>query len=399
LNGKRLIVDEGCKGLFWGHNLIPKKIGRNDPCWCGSGIKYKKCHLDRESQKPVESWELFKEFRDKYSFQKCSAPKSMLKGCSGKIVKAHTIPKSTSLKSIAKNGHVYGLSISLNNIFKHKGKLRPQLMGVNKASTFSGFCDFHDNEIFSPIEKHEFSVTAENCFLLSYRALAREYYTKSAMANLSQSRKSLDRGKSIDRQMEIQTKAFLMDIGAQAGVRDSEHHKSLFDSCLESQSYESVRALILELDAPPPIMVSGAVSPDFDFDGNRIQDLMELERVPDIISITSFYDGNTGRIVFSWLENSSKSCVKLIESFLRKPKKELNKHAVQYIFNNFENCFISPDWWDNLKEGTKEEIVDSLSNIADLESYANGEGFKRANLDIEFPSITAIIPVNWDPSI
>ncbi len=21
-----------------------KKIGRNDPCWCGSGKKYKKCH-------------------------------------------------------------------------------------------------------------------------------------------------------------------------------------------------------------------------------------------------------------------------------------------------------------------------------------------------------------------
>jgi uncharacterized protein YchJ len=22
-----------------------KKPGRNDPCWCGSGKKYKKCHL------------------------------------------------------------------------------------------------------------------------------------------------------------------------------------------------------------------------------------------------------------------------------------------------------------------------------------------------------------------
>ena len=21
-----------------------KKLGRNDPCWCGSGKKYKKCH-------------------------------------------------------------------------------------------------------------------------------------------------------------------------------------------------------------------------------------------------------------------------------------------------------------------------------------------------------------------
>lgn len=23
-------------------------IGRNDPCWCGSGVKYKRCHLDSD---------------------------------------------------------------------------------------------------------------------------------------------------------------------------------------------------------------------------------------------------------------------------------------------------------------------------------------------------------------
>ncbi len=28
-----------------GSNVPPsKKLGRNDPCWCGSGKKYKKCH-------------------------------------------------------------------------------------------------------------------------------------------------------------------------------------------------------------------------------------------------------------------------------------------------------------------------------------------------------------------
>ena len=29
----------------------PKKpmVGRNDPCWCGSGKKYKKCHLGKDS--------------------------------------------------------------------------------------------------------------------------------------------------------------------------------------------------------------------------------------------------------------------------------------------------------------------------------------------------------------
>lgn len=32
------------------------KIGRNDPCWCGSGKKYKKCHLstDQSASGPVE---------------------------------------------------------------------------------------------------------------------------------------------------------------------------------------------------------------------------------------------------------------------------------------------------------------------------------------------------------
>ncbi len=30
-----------------------EKLGRNDPCWCGSGKKYKHCHLkaDRRDRK------------------------------------------------------------------------------------------------------------------------------------------------------------------------------------------------------------------------------------------------------------------------------------------------------------------------------------------------------------
>ena len=25
-----------------------RKLGRNDPCWCGSGEKYKKCHYEED---------------------------------------------------------------------------------------------------------------------------------------------------------------------------------------------------------------------------------------------------------------------------------------------------------------------------------------------------------------
>jgi hypothetical protein len=27
-----------------GYTPTGERIGRNDPCWCGSGAKYKKCH-------------------------------------------------------------------------------------------------------------------------------------------------------------------------------------------------------------------------------------------------------------------------------------------------------------------------------------------------------------------
>ncbi|MBI3748813.1 MAG: SEC-C domain-containing protein [Chloroflexi bacterium] len=31
-------------GLRPGYTPSGARIGRNDPCWCGSGAKYKKCH-------------------------------------------------------------------------------------------------------------------------------------------------------------------------------------------------------------------------------------------------------------------------------------------------------------------------------------------------------------------
>ncbi|HYX23268.1 MAG TPA: SEC-C domain-containing protein [Thermoanaerobaculia bacterium] len=46
----------------WFRNLLSPKpktaevaLGRNDTCWCGSGKKYKKCHLKSDELKRVEA--------------------------------------------------------------------------------------------------------------------------------------------------------------------------------------------------------------------------------------------------------------------------------------------------------------------------------------------------------
>lgn len=45
------------RNLFASASAKPKptEVGRNDFCWCGSGKKYKKCHLKSDELKRVEA--------------------------------------------------------------------------------------------------------------------------------------------------------------------------------------------------------------------------------------------------------------------------------------------------------------------------------------------------------
>lgn len=54
----------GCVGLRFGLSFycMSKKIGRNDPCPCGSGKKYKKCCLDRNQIKTYEESRPFEDY-------------------------------------------------------------------------------------------------------------------------------------------------------------------------------------------------------------------------------------------------------------------------------------------------------------------------------------------------
>ena len=153
------------------------KLGRNDPCWCNSGKKFKKCHLDRDKQTPINKGVIHNQLNSFYSQKYCSVPSVMRNKCSGKIIKAHSISKSASLKDIAHNGHVlttFKEAISFKNGFN----VSPKKIGIQKASTFTGFCAYHDKLLYQPIEDFDFVISEENCFLIAYRAISREIFVK-----------------------------------------------------------------------------------------------------------------------------------------------------------------------------------------------------------------------------
>jgi hypothetical protein len=97
--------------------------------------------------------------------------------CSEKIIRAHSLQKSL-FKNYAKNGHVYHFEPFTGTHDANKN-LWPNLVGINKATTFSGFCERHDSQIFSNIEIIPFQNTPEQRFLYHYRAFAQMYYDKA----------------------------------------------------------------------------------------------------------------------------------------------------------------------------------------------------------------------------
>lgn len=43
------LIQPYCDKLSSGATVAERRSGRNTPCWCGSGKKYKKCHLGADN--------------------------------------------------------------------------------------------------------------------------------------------------------------------------------------------------------------------------------------------------------------------------------------------------------------------------------------------------------------
>lgn len=335
------------------------KYGRNDPCWCGSGLKYKICHLNRDKQKPVNKQEIFKQLNSFYDYKTCSAPKSIKHECSKNIIKAHSISKSSALKEIAKDGHVLttfkATSIGSNDI-----KITPKKIGINRASTFTGFCAHHDNSLFHVIEDKDFEITEQNCFLIAYRALARELFVKNRASSTLEMTKELDKGMSFPFQKRHQAIQGYLSGNNDLSTGDLTHIKGVFDDCYENSKFQKINHIVFTLDATPKIMTSAAVAPTVDFQGNLIQTISSDPRIiPHYFIVNIFSSNNTGYIVLSWIDEHHDTCIELYKSLMKTASPE--DSLTIFIFAMIENIYLSEEWWNEIGEDDNDHLMDVFS--------------------------------------
>jgi hypothetical protein len=331
------------------------KLGRNEPCWCRSGKKFKKCHLNRERATPLNAFQLEAEHKKSFEKRYCLHPEASSDTCDGDIVKAHTVQRSGGLSNISVDGHVLRFDWSMRTLIENNGSLAPQKIGINRASTFTGFCGRHDNSLFAEIEKKPYQATPEQSFVLGYRAICRELFMKTAAYDATPLIRQSDRGKDFTAQRFVQSFADFRQETLSRGLRDLRCHKDEYDNCLVAKTYSSINQYVLEFEEAPEILCCFGCSPEYDFRGNTLQDLEQVDAA-DVMTCSIITRGEGGAVVFSWLAEKHDACSRLIRSLNRMPSDRLPDAIVRFVFESGENVFFSPRWWMKLDDTARARI-------------------------------------------
>jgi len=333
-----------------------QRIGRNDPCWRVSGVKYKRCHLNRSQEEPLRPHEYIKVMRKYFDTGYCLHPDASPTTCVGPIVRAHTVSRSGSLNRIAQEGHVYTFSSSQN--LSNDDLIAPRLIGVKKASTFTGFCKRHDNITFEPIERYPFRSIPQHTFLLGYRVLCHELFNKKANVEwvFPYQRRHLDRGKSREDQMMIQFQIHQLNEGNVIGLRGLVHYKTTYDTALRAEDFSDVYYYVVRLSTTPDFLCGATHMPDIDFTGRVLQDIGDTSIIVDHLTFSLIATESGGAIVFSW-HGKSDIAEQFVKSLDALSDYELPHAIVRFTFEYFENVFVSPNWWKGLDGTTQRRLL------------------------------------------
>jgi len=248
-------------------------LKRNNPCWCGSELKYKKCHLRREDQTPENPFIIRQRFFDlqkrKYCFCEFDA-----ENCSDVFSSSHSISKSGSLRLIAERSHVAAIQGDfqfVRGVDSFYESLRIVDLSINKASTFYGFCDFHDAKNFTQLDRLDFSDPPQFFWQMLYRAVAFEKYHKVVVVDFSDQVRLLDKGANLSEQLQMQFEARFQKWSHGEGLKNLNLLLKTIENVGERRSFDEISYSYFVTGRRLPFAGVGCFQPSMTMDGEELQ--------------------------------------------------------------------------------------------------------------------------------
>lgn len=344
-------------------------------------MKYKKCCIDKpDDQLAKEIKEIaFHNLKNRAIIKHCLHPDQV--HCSSSIIKAHAIQNNKILKDISENGHVVTVDETSNYILQDVG-----VKGHKLATTFSGFCGYHDKTIFQEIEDKQFIVTPKQVFLLTYRTMAWHYQKKLEQCQRDKLiKEEIRRSRHLFRQDPLggidEISADFTE-GVQQGRADNEVEKASFDQALLDEDYEMINSVIWKLPYEVDFAVSMMNQPYFDLKGNPINQRKLKSQWKSIYLNIFSYDGETF-VIWSWRKEVDQWYGKMVNQFMNLSEFERKNYLNAVLPVWSDSIIISPRLWQSWGEETQVDfkVYSNLSLIPSMEEateIADGEILKKS---------------------
>ena len=326
-----------------------KKIGRNDPCPCGSGKKYKKCCLNKSvEQRLAEAVaRSSNNLKNEAHIKQCLHPNK--NECDEKIIKAHAIQNNRILNKISEKGMV----VSMDGV-EHLVFQSAETKGRKIATIFTGFCKYHDKTLFQEIEDKPFTCTSKQLFLLTYRTLAWHYHKKQEQINATTIHYEKMRREGYDLAKSDDFLDYLSMLSI--GHSDNDIEKKCFDTYLLDGNYDMISAVVWEIPYEVNFAVSMMTELEHDIQGNQLNDMLADEPTKKIY-LNIFPAEGKSFCIWSWLQDNDKC----YSAFGKQFEHLSVADRENYLNNNLprwtDSIVISPRLWNYWQPSIQEAFI------------------------------------------
>lgn len=295
-------------------------------------------------------------------------------GCSGPVIGAHSIQNAGILELLVEDGHVYTLETSIGR-FGPELKLKRTGRGI--ASTFPGFCSYHDNNLFNEIDFNADRIpivfTDRQKALFFLRAVSIEGWKKQSVLNsfdsltVALSRNNFSEvSKILKLPEEIAQDAIkkpqMLESSMRGHLQGLEDMEKTMGSLLwqrRKNKFHSTISYHWIFNFKSNIAVVSGVSPLRDIEGK----FLYKKHLPALgemchLGLTVFEAQGKVNVLISYLKKDQHILGPLLEQvcILAKDESRMMKWVSEFIAENCENVVFRPKFINSLSSQQKDEL-------------------------------------------
>lgn len=350
------------------------KINNSEPCLCGSGQKFKDCcktkmftsttrYSEEILNNPQRINAILQKMMDKTDFKTCVYPDKTC--CKLPIKNAHALQNNGVLSAISESEHVM-VTDPLNKV--RKGYITKRI-SKNKATTFYGFCEYHDSYLFQDIELKEYKKEIKQNFLFAYRMLAQEHHKKErAIFSLQNCVKE---NPSILMSPIMVENYRMMDLSR----KDIRELLDIFNTSYMNQNFDILHNYVYKFEQQCQFAVTTMYVPASTLDGEELVDIYSKgkDRLPSVF-LTIIPSNGCSYLIMSCLKLDYVKIKKYIDDIEGLDEYELKRFLNWTLPTYSENIVLNPKLWDLWSEKAKRQYERIVSGMGgDFEKMLNGE--------------------------